>query len=124
LAAIGNLGSTQFPVLTPNLKGFEAAVAAGAKEIAVFTAASESFSKANINCTIEESLARYRQVCDAAKEQNIPIRGYISCVVGCPIEGPILADTVANVAQDLVEMGCYEVSLGDTIGVGTPGKEP
>ncbi|CAK9207415.1 unnamed protein product [Sphagnum troendelagicum] len=121
LAAIGNLGSTQFPVLTPNLKGFEAAMAAGAKEIAIFTAASESFAKANINCTIEESLARYRQVCDAAKEQNIPIRGYVSCVVGCPIEGPILADAVANVAQDLVEMGCYEVSLGDTIGVGTPG---
>lgn len=111
----------QFPVLTPNLKGLEAAIEAGAKEVAFFTAASESFVKANINCSLEESLVRYRQVCKAAKERNIPVRGYVSCAVACPIEGPMSAAKVAYVAKELYDMGCYEISLGDTIGVGTPG---
>lgn len=111
----------RFPVLTPNLRGFEAAIEAGAKEVAFFTAASESFVKANINCSLEESLVRYRQVCKAAKERNIPVRGYVSCAVACPIEGPMSAAKVAYVAKELYDMGCYEISLGDTIGVGTPG---
>ncbi|CAM6035736.1 unnamed protein product [Sphagnum compactum] len=111
----------RFPVLTPNLKGFEAAVEAGAQEVAFFTAASESFVKANINCTIEESLTRYRQICKAAKARNIPVRGYVSCAIACPIEGPMSPMEVARVAKELFEMGCYEISLGDTIGVGTPG---
>ncbi|KAG0624471.1 hypothetical protein M758_3G250600 [Ceratodon purpureus] len=111
----------RFPVLTPNMKGFEAAVEAGAKEVAFFTAASESFCKANINCSLEESLARYRLVCKAAKERNIPVRGYVSCAIACPIEGPMSAAKVAHVARELYDMGCYEISLGDTIGVGTPG---
>ncbi|KAH8948002.1 hypothetical protein BDL97_11G074000 [Sphagnum fallax] len=111
----------RFPVLTPNLKGFEAAVEAGAQEVAFFTAASESFVKANINCNIEESLTRYRQICKAAKARNIPVRGYVSCAIACPIEGPMSPMEVARVAKELFEMGCYEISLGDTIGVGTPG---
>lgn len=113
----------RFPVLTPNLKGFEAAVEAGAKEVAFFTAASESFVKANINCSLEESLVRYRSVCKAAKERNIPVRGYVSCAIACPIEGPMSAAKVAHVAKELYDMGCYEISLGDTIGVGTPGMQ-
>lgn len=108
-------------MLTPNLRGFEAAVEAGAKEVAFFTAASESFVKANINCSLEESLVRYRSVCKAAKERNIPVRGYVSCAIACPIEGPMSAAKVAYVAKELYDMGCYEISLGDTIGVGTPG---
>ncbi len=111
-----------YPVLTPNLKGFEAARAAGATEVAVFGAASEAFSKKNINCSIAESLERFRPVVDAAKKSGIMVRGYISCVVGCPYEGDIKPQKVAEVAAALFEMGCYEVSLGDTIGVGTPGK--
>ena len=111
----------RFPVLTPNMKGFEAAVEAGAKEVAFFTAASESFCRANINCSLEESLARYRLVCKAAKERNIPVRGYVSCAIACPIEGPMSPAKVAHVARELYAMGCYEISLGDTIGVGTPG---
>jgi hydroxymethylglutaryl-CoA lyase len=111
-----------YPVLTPNLKGFEAARAAGATEVAVFGAASEAFSKKNINCSIEESLARFRPVVLAAQQANIKVRGYVSCAVGCPYEGPIAPERVAAVAAALYEMGCYEVSLGDTIGVGTPAK--
>ncbi|KAJ0672729.1 putative hydroxymethylglutaryl-CoA lyase [Helianthus annuus] len=103
------------------LPGFEAAVAAGAKEIAVFASASESFSKANINCTIEESLARYRDIINSSKKLDIPVRGYVSCVVGCPVEGAISPSKVAYVAKQLHEMGCMEISLGDTIGIGTPG---
>ncbi|KAL2641446.1 hypothetical protein R1flu_009033 [Riccia fluitans] len=121
MASVRLLKDAKFPVLTPNLKGFEAAVAAGAKEVAIFAAASESFTKNNINCTIEQSLQRYREVCEAAKKLNIPVRGYISCVVGCPVEGPVPHRQVARVAKELYEMGCYEISLGDTIGVGTPG---
>ncbi|XP_061372578.1 hydroxymethylglutaryl-CoA lyase, mitochondrial-like [Gastrolobium bilobum] len=121
MQAVHNLGGIRLPVLTPNLKGFEAAIAAGAREVAVFASASESFSKSNINCSVEESLARYRAVTRAAKELLIPVRGYVSCVVGCPVEGPIPPSKVAYVAKELYDMGCFEISLGDTIGVGTPG---
>ncbi|RDY13158.1 Hydroxymethylglutaryl-CoA lyase, mitochondrial, partial [Mucuna pruriens] len=121
MQAVHNLGGIRLPVLTPNLKGFEAAVAAGAREVAVFASASESFSKSNINCSIEESLTRYRAVTRAAKQLSIPVRGYVSCVAGCPVEGPIPPSKVAYVAKELYEMGCFEISLGDTIGVGTPG---
>jgi hydroxymethylglutaryl-CoA lyase len=111
-----------YPVLTPNLKGFEAARAAGATEVAIFGAASEAFSRKNINCSIAESLERFKPVVEAAKASNIKVRGYVSCVLGCPYEGEIKAERVADVAAALYEMGCYEVSLGDTIGTGTPGK--
>eukprot|EP00249_Psilotum_nudum_P013464 c24345_g2_i1 orf=1-942(-) len=121
MAAVRTLNGAKFPVLTPNLKGFEAAIAAGAKEVAVFASASEAFSRSNINCSIEDSLNRYKDVMDAARNLTIPVRGYISCVVACPEEGPIPPSKVAYVAQKLSDMGCYEISLGDTIGVGTPG---
>ena len=111
-----------YPVLTPNLKGFEAARAAGATEVAVFGAASEAFSRKNINCSIAESLERFRPVAEAAREHGIKVRGYVSCVLGCPYEGEIAPKRVADVAAALADMGCYEVSLGDTIGTGTPGK--
>ena len=111
-----------YPVLTPNLKGFEAARAAGATEVAIFGAASEAFSRKNINCSIAESFERFGPVADAARAANIKVRGYISCVVGCPYEGEIDPDKVAEVAEALFHMGCYEISLGDTIGVGTPAK--
>ena len=111
-----------YPVLTPNLKGFEAARAAGASEVAIFGAASEAFSRKNINCSIAESLERFRPVVDAAIAADIRVRGYISCVIGCPYEGDVKPQKVAEVADALYDMGCYEVSLGDTIGVGTPGK--
>ncbi|GMI65677.1 3-Hydroxy-3-methylglutaryl-CoA (HMGCoA) lyase [Hibiscus trionum] len=119
--AIRNVQGARFPVLTPNLKGFEAAVSAGAKEVAIFASASESFSRSNINCSIEDSLARFRDVASAAKELSVPVRGYISCVVGCPVEGTVSPSKVAYVAKQLFDMGCSEISLGDTIGVGTPG---
>ncbi|XP_030453126.2 hydroxymethylglutaryl-CoA lyase, mitochondrial-like isoform X3 [Syzygium oleosum] len=122
MEAIRNVEGARFPVLTPNLKGFEAAVAAGAKEVAVFASASESFSKSNINCSIEESLKRYHDVSLAAEKASVPIRGYISCVVGCPVEGKVPPTKVAYVAEKLYDMGCSEISLGDTIGVGTPGS--
>src|SRR5687767_746182 len=111
-----------YPVLTPNLKGFQAARAAGATEVAIFGAASESFSRRNINCSIAESLERFRPVTEAAAKENIRVRGYVSCVLGCPYEGEIKPERVADMAAALYEMGCYEVSLGDTIGTGTPGK--
>ncbi len=111
-----------YPVLAPNLKGFESARAAGATEVAVFAAASETFSKKNINCSIAESLERFRPVTEAAKAAKIKVRGYVSCVLGCPYEGEIAPKRVADVAKALYDMGCYEVSLGDTIGTGTPGK--
>jgi hydroxymethylglutaryl-CoA lyase len=111
-----------YPVLAPNLKGFESARAAGATEVAVFAAASEAFSRKNINCSIAESLDRFRPVTGAAKAANIKVRGYVSCVLGCPYEGEIAPQRVADVAKALYEMGCYEVSLGDTIGTGTPVK--
>jgi hydroxymethylglutaryl-CoA lyase len=109
-----------YPVLTPNLKGFEAAVAAGADEVAVFAAASESFSQKNINCSIAESIERFEPVFDAARERGIRVRGYVSCVAGCPYEGHVPPQKVAEVSAALDERGCYEISLGDTIGVGTP----
>ncbi|KAH9683651.1 Hydroxymethylglutaryl-CoA lyase [Citrus sinensis] len=121
MEAVRDLEGARLPVLTPNLKGFEAAIAAGAKEVAIFASASEAFSKSNINCSIEDSLVRYRAVAHAAKVLSIPVRGYVSCVVGCPVEGAIPPSKVAYVAKELHDMGCFEISLGDTIGVGTPG---
>lgn len=106
--------------LTPNMFGFKAAKNARVDEVAIFTAASESFSLKNINCSIEESLQRFLPIINAAKKANIPVRGYVSCVVACPYEGNIAPDKVAQVTEKLYQMGCYEVSLGDTIGVGTP----
>ena len=111
-----------YPVLTPNLKGFEAARAAGAEEVAVFAAASEAFSKKNTNCSIAESLERFSPILKESKNSKIRVRGYVSCVLGCPYEGDVPPARVAEVAGALYDMGCYEVSLGDTIGVGTPGK--
>ena len=109
-----------YPVLTPNFKGFEAAVAAGAKEVAVFAAASEAFSQRNINCSIAESIARFEPILAAAQAAGVRVRGYISCVVGCPYGGAIAPQAVADVAWRLRDLGCHEVSLGDTIGVGNP----
>ncbi len=112
----------QYSALTPNLKGLEAALAADANEIAIFGSASEAFSQKNINCSIEESIARFKPVVALAKEHNLPVRGYVSCVLGCPYEGEISISEVVRVTELLHDMGCYEVSLGDTIGVGTPNK--
>ncbi len=121
-AAIQPLPTVTYPVLTPNKQGFDAAVAAGAKEVSVFSAASETFAQKNTHCSISESLERCRVVAEAAKATHIKVRGYVSCVLGCPYEGEITPLAVAEVARALVEMGCYEVSLGDTIGMGTPEK--
>ncbi|HSG51111.1 MAG TPA: hydroxymethylglutaryl-CoA lyase [Rheinheimera sp.] len=111
-----------YAALTPNLKGYEAAKAVAATEVAIFGAASEAFSQKNINCSISESLARFAPVMDAAKADGIKVRGYVSCVVGCPYQGDVAPSDVARVAKALLDMGCYEISLGDTIGVGTPDK--
>lgn len=124
MARIERLPGVSYPVLTPNLQGFEAALAAGATEVAVFGAASESFSRKNINCSIAESLVRFEPVMAAAQAAGIRVRGYVSCVLGCPYEGEISPEAVAGVAATLFEMGCYEVSLGDTIGAGTPMVQP
>ncbi|GGD74138.1 hydroxymethylglutaryl-CoA lyase [Lacimicrobium alkaliphilum] len=121
-AAISRKAGVTYSALTPNLKGFEAALAAKADEVAIFGAASESFTQKNINCSISESLERFAPVMQAAQANNIPVRGYVSCVLGCPYEGEISADKVAEVSDRLLQMGCYEISLGDTIGVGTPVK--
>jgi hydroxymethylglutaryl-CoA lyase len=121
LEGIRRRPGVSYPVLTPNLKGFEAARAAGATEVAVFAAASEAFSKKNINCSIAESLERFAPVILESKKHNIKVRGYVSTVLGCPYEGNVRPEKVAEVAGALHDMGCYEVSLGDTIGVGTPG---
>ena len=112
--------ATVYTVLTPNLQGFDAAVQAGASEVAIFAAASEAFSRKNINCSIAESLKRFEPVISAASALEIPVRGYVSCVVGCPYEGTIAPHQAASVARTLHDMGCYEISLGDTIGVGNP----
>ncbi|TKK32832.1 hydroxymethylglutaryl-CoA lyase [Pseudomonas sp. CFBP13528] len=110
-----------YGALAPNLRGFEDALAAGVKEVAVFAAASEAFSQRNINCSISESLERFAPIMAAARQHGISVRGYVSCVLGCPYEGDIAAQQVAAVARELYAMGCYEVSLGDTIGTGTAG---
>jgi len=122
MAGLRRKPGVAYPVLVPNLKGFEAALAAGAGEIAVFGAASEAFSQKNINCSIAESLARFEPVVKAAKQHGLAVRGYISCVAGCPYQGAVAPEAVADVAAALYRMGCYEISLGDTIGVGTPGR--
>lgn len=109
-----------YGALTPNMRGFEDAVAAGVKEVAVFAAASEAFSQRNINCSISESLERFVPIMESARQHGISVRGYVSCVLGCPYEGQVSAQHVAAVAKELYAMGCYEVSLGDTIGTGTP----
>ena len=111
-----------YPMLVPNMKGLELALEAGVEEIALFAAASETFSQKNTNCSIAESIARFDAVIDRARAAGLRIRGYISCVLGCPYEGEVSLDTVAMLARELFDRGCYEVSLGDTIGVGTPGK--
>jgi hydroxymethylglutaryl-CoA lyase len=120
LAGITRAPGVRCAALVPNMKGFEAAVAAGVDEIAIFGAASEGFSKANINATIDESLARFRPVAEAARHIDLPVRGYISCVTDCPYDGAVDPTQVARVADALFAMGCYEISLGDTIGAGTP----
>jgi len=120
LAGIRRAPDVRYGALTPNMRGFEGARAARADEIAIFGAASEGFSKANINCSISESLDRFRPVVEAALEAGIPVRGYVSCVTDCPYDGPTPPAQVARVARALLDMGCYEISLGDTIGQGTP----
>ena len=120
MASLPRRAGVSYPVLVPNLRGLEQALAAGAEEIAVFGAASEAFSQKNINCSIAESLERFRPVAEAALKNGIRVRGYVSCVVGCPYQGAVPPAAVAEVAVRLAEMGCYEISLGDTIGVGTP----
>ena len=122
MAAIKRRPDTVYQVLTPNLKGFEAAIAAGATDVAIFAAASESFSRKNLNCGIAESLERFRPVTTAARAAGIKVRGFVSCVIDCPFEGPIAPAKVAEVADELLAMGCYEISLGDTIGTGTPAR--
>ena len=117
-----NLPDVNLSALTPNLKGAHAAHAVGIKEFAIFTAASESFCQKNINCSIEQSIERFSEVMAFAKANNIRVRGYVSCVLGCPYEGEINPQAVLNVSQKLLDLGCYEVSLGDTIGVGTAKK--
>lgn len=120
MAQISRKKGITYSALTPNLKGFELAMAAGADEVAIFGAASEAFSQKNINCSIAESLERFAPVLEAAKAASIPVRGYVSCVLGCPYQGDVPLEDVVRVAKQLHHMGCYEVSLGDTIGTGTP----
>lgn len=111
-----------YPVLTPNMKGLDAALSHGAKEVAIFGAASESFSQRNINCSVAESLERFTPVCARALDEGVRVRGYVSCVLGCPYEGAVDPRVVAGISKRLLEMGCYEISLGDTIGTGTPAE--
>ncbi|HEX2582184.1 MAG TPA: hydroxymethylglutaryl-CoA lyase [Dongiaceae bacterium] len=122
LAGIERRAGVRYPVLVPNLRGMEEALAAGARDIAVFAAASESFSRRNINCSIEESIARFAPVAELASAHGVALRGYVSCVMGCPYEGEIAPAAVARVATALQDLGCTEISLGDTIGTGTPLK--
>jgi hydroxymethylglutaryl-CoA lyase len=117
---VNRMDGVTYAALTPNMRGFEGALAVNADEVAIFGAASESFSQKNINCSIEESLERFAPIMEAAKEANIRVRGYVSCVLGCPYEGDIDPEQVALVAEKLFKMGCYEISLGDTVGVGNP----
>ncbi|WP_411817528.1 hydroxymethylglutaryl-CoA lyase [Hyphococcus sp. DH-69] len=120
MTKINRVEGVSYPVLTPNMKGYEGARAVKADTVAVFGAASESFSQKNINCSIEESLERFKPVIDAAKADGVRVRGYVSCVLGCPYEGKVSPAAVVPIAKTLFDMGCYEISLGDTIGVGTP----
>ncbi len=120
LAGITRRPGVSYAALTPNMRGFEGALAAKADEIAIFGSASEGFSQKNINCSIAESLKRFQPVAEAATSAKIPVRGYVSCVTDCPYDGPTPPEAVARVARALIDMGCYEVSLGDTIGAGTP----
>lgn len=120
-AAIDPRPGVSYSALTPNIKGLEAALASGVREVAVFAAASEAFSQRNINCSIAESIERFAPVLEAAQQAGVKVRGYISCVLGCPYQGEVAAQRVAEVARELHQMGCYEISLGDTIGCGTPG---
>ena len=122
LRGVSHHTGVEFPVLVPNEKGYEASQQAGARLIAVFAAASESFSRANINCSISESIERFKPVLARAKTDGVRVRGYVSCVLGCPYEGEIKPQAVVDVARVLWDLGCYEISLGDTIGVGTPVK--
>lgn len=122
LKQIQRQSGVAYSALTPNVKGFELALDANASEVAIFGAASQSFSQRNINCSIEESIERFIPLMELAKAHNIPVRGYVSCVLGCPYEGEIAVSEVARVSEILYKMGCYEISLGDTIGVGTPQK--
>jgi len=122
LSGIERRPGVTYPVLTPNLKGFERALEAGVTEVAVFGAASEAFSQKNINCSISESVERFRPVLEAAQKNSVRVRGYISCVLGCPYQGEVPLENVVNLAGKMFEMGCYEISLGDTIGIGTPLK--
>ena len=122
LRRVSHLGGGEFHVLVPNEKGYEAARAAGAKVIAVFGSASEGFSRANINCSVAESIERFKPVIACARADGVKVRGYISCVLGCPYDGEIKPQAVVDVAKILWDLGCYEVSLGDTIGIGTPKK--
>lgn len=119
---ITRLPGVVYSALTPNLQGFERAMDAGVDEVAVFAAASEAFSQKNINCSISESIQRFANVCEAALERGIRVRGYVSCTLGCPYQGAVPASDVARVVRELLALGCYEVSIGDTIGVGTPVK--
>ncbi|MCO7514245.1 hydroxymethylglutaryl-CoA lyase [Pseudomonas guariconensis] len=121
-AGIQQRPGVTYAALAPNLRGFEDALAAGVKEVAVFAAASEAFSQRNINCSISDSLKRFEPIMEAARSHGIQVRGYVSCVLGCPYEGKVSAEQVAPVARALHDMGCYEVSLGDTIGTGTAGE--
>ena len=114
--------NVSYPMLVPNLKGLELALAAGVEEIALFAAATETFSQKNTNCSIADSIERFNEVIDQAQAAGVKIRGYVSCVLGCPYEGEVSFDTVSMITQKLFEKGCYEVSLGDTIGVGTAGQ--
>lgn len=120
MSAVQKRKGVSYPVLVPNLKGFNAALAAGADEVAVFASATEQFSRKNVNCSIQESLDRFKVVTDAARIHGVKVRGYVSCVAGCPYEGAVRPEAVADVAFKMFEMGCYEISLGDTIGVGNP----
>jgi hydroxymethylglutaryl-CoA lyase len=122
LRGVSHHTGIEFPVLVPNEKGYEASQQAGAKQIAVFAAASESFSRANINCSISESIERFKPVVARARADGVKVRGYVSCVLGCPYEGDVEPQAVVEVARVLWDLGCYEISLGDTIGVGTPMK--
>ncbi len=122
LRGVGHIENAEFHVLVPNEKGYEAARAAGAQVVSVFAAASEGFSRANINCSIAESIERFKPVLVHAKADGVKVRGYVSCVLGCPFDGEIKPQAVADVAKRLWDLGCYEISLGDTIGVGTPAK--